>query len=124
MPSKKPLRSTQLVQLRVLPTVAKRLERNARAMGLTMSDYASALIQGEAPFARPAADMSNLGLIGNRMAKVVNLLEVEEFDRLTALRFIREAQRFLFAETLNELPRYEAARTAQCLPGDDVWGDA
>jgi macrodomain Ter protein organizer (MatP/YcbG family) len=45
MPSKSSLRSTKQVMLGLAPMVDDRLRKSARSLGMTLSDYVSALIR-------------------------------------------------------------------------------
>jgi hypothetical protein len=121
MPSKKPLRSTQLVQLRIPPDVAALLQHNARAMGFTLSDYASALIKGVPPVVRPSAQNQDVALAQNRVARAINSLATEEVDLTKTLQLLCEARNFLYAELLRELPVYNKAVVDQ--GKDEAWGD-
>jgi hypothetical protein len=117
---KPPNRTTEDVHLTLSRELASKLKGNAQALGLTLSDYVAALAKGQEPVARPAAEMQEIALAGNRVVRAIGLLEADG-DHPEILRLLREAQRFIAAELRKAQPAYEEAIAAQS--GDDVWGE-
>jgi hypothetical protein len=117
---KPPNRTTEDVHLTLLRDLASKLKGNAQALGLTLSDYVAALVKGQEPIARPAAEMQDVALAGNRVVRAIGLLEADG-DHAAILRLLREAQRFIAAELRKAQPAYEEAVAAQ--GGDDAWGE-
>jgi hypothetical protein len=118
---KPPNRTTEDVHLTLSRELASKLKGRAQALGLTVSDYVTALAKGQEPVARPAAQMQDVALAGNRVVRAIGLLETMDGDHAETVRLLREAQRFIAAELKKAQPAYEEAVAAQT--GDDVWGE-
>jgi hypothetical protein len=117
---KPPNRTTEDVHLTLSRELASKLKGHAQALGLTVSDYVAALAKGQEPVARPAAEMQDVALAGNRVVRAIGLLEADG-DQAETVRLLREAQRFIAAELRKAQPSYEDAVAAQ--DGNDVWGE-
>lgn len=100
-------RTTETLYLRVPPIVAQRAETDARRLGIPISEYVATLIQGRAPVGRPAADMQDVSLAGNRLVRAIGVLQTSQPDVQAAVALLREAQRFIFAELQKARPTYE-----------------
>ena len=116
------IRTTEDLHLTVPREIAARAKSNAQRLGLTPSDYVGTLVRGEAPVSRPAAEMQDVALAGNRIVRAIVVLESGTPNVAECIRFLREAQRFVAAELKKATPSYEAAITNAC--GDDHWGDS
>jgi hypothetical protein len=121
MPRKPPNRTTEDLRLTLSPELVAKIKGSAQALGLTISDYISALAKGQTPIARPAAEMQDVALAGNRVVRAIGLLEAIDGDHAETVRLLREAQRFIAAELRKAQPVYEEAIAAK--GDDDVWGE-
>jgi hypothetical protein len=120
MPSKSSLRSTKQVMLGLAPMVDDRLRKSARSLGMTLSDYVSALILGQTPIARPAAEMVDVSHAGIKVLRAISLLETDG-DRAETIEVLREAHNHILNELLKAVPTYDQACRDQCEA--DNWGE-
>jgi len=115
------IRTTEDLHLTVPREIATRAKVNAQRLGLTPSDYVGTLVRGEDPVSRPAADMQDVALAGNRIVRAIGALESVSPNVSEGVRYLREAQQFIAAELEKATPTYEAAIARA--GGDDHWGD-
>jgi len=121
MTRKPPVRTTKSVHLRLPAPIVEKLRVAAARLGYTESEYVSVLVEGQVPAARPAAEMQDVALAGNRIVRAIDALELEP-DVPEAIRLLRDAQRSIAAELQKAQPAYEDAVATQIV--DDLWGDA
>lgn len=115
------VRTTEDLHLTVPRDVAMRAKVNAQRLGLTPSDYVAMLVRGQAPVGRPAADMQDVALAGNRIVRAIGALTATSPDVAEGVRLLRQAQQFIATELAKATPAYEAAIATH--GGDDRWGD-
>jgi hypothetical protein len=114
------IRSTERAHLRFAPAVDERLRKNARSLGMTLSDYLSALILGQTPPARPAAEVVDVSHAGIKVLRAINMLQADG-DRSETIEVLREAHNHILNELLKAVPAYDQACRDQC--ESDNWGD-
>lgn len=115
-----PLRTTTNLHLRLPRDAAERLRVSAAALGFTESEYVATLVRGETPIARPAAEMQDVALAGNRIVRAIAALAGNEKGD-EAVRLLREAQRHIANELQKAQPAYAAALAAHVK--DDSWSN-
>jgi hypothetical protein len=120
MARKPPIRTTKDVHLTMSRDAEEALRTHAQRLGYTESEYVAILVRGQAPIARPAADMQDVALAGNRIIRAIDA--IAKPDEREAVRLLREAQHFIAAELRKAEPAYEAAVASQV--SNDSWGDA
>jgi hypothetical protein len=121
MPSKKPLRSQEQVPIRFDRPVAERLRKNAKDLGMSVSEYLSVLVMGQTPVARPASENTVLSLAAVRISDTIILLK-KDGDRDKILRLLCDTQHRIVEEQEKVLvPAYDAAIVAQ--GKNESWGD-
>jgi hypothetical protein len=127
-PTRKPVRSTdKRTNLRLDRETDERLRHNASRMGLSITNYLSALIAGEKPIVPPAAEGQCLAIIGSRLAGALAMIyRIEvELDRDKLREILQDVQRVNVEYSRTLLPAYEAAVAARRAhrETDDHWGD-
>ncbi len=122
MTPKRPVRTTEDIHLTMPRDLAEVLKVTAQRLGFTVSDYVGVLVRGETPVARPAAEMQDVSLAGNRIVRAIGALQQRDPNVDEAIRLLREAQRFIAAELKKAQPAYEAAVATQVR--GDSWGEA
>jgi len=121
MASKKPLRLREAkTTVRFDHDVDQRLRVMASQLGYTITDYLSILIRGHKPIARPAAELQNIALAAERIARAIGTLKSSEGDHSATLKALREAGDFIEADLLKATPAYHAAAQAESISND--WG--
>ncbi len=122
MARKPPVRTTENVHLTMSRDLAEVVKVTAQRLGFTVSDYVSVLVRGQTPIARPAAEMQDVSLAGNRIVRAIGALQQRDPNVDEAITLLREAQRFIAVELKKAQPAYEAAVATQVR--GDSWGDA
>ena len=112
-------RTTVPLFLRVPPDTAAHAETMARRLGLGLSEYVCLLIRGQEPISRPAAEMQDVSLAGNRIVRAIGKLQAAEPDVAAAIGLLRESQRFIATELQKALPEYQRAIAIKT--GADDW---
>ena len=115
------IRTTDDLHLTLPREVATRAKVNAQRLGLTPSEYVATLVRAEALVSRPAAEMQDVALAGNRIVRAIGAFGQDSPNIADGLRYLREAQRFIAAELEKATPAYEAAIANA--GADDHWGD-
>lgn len=105
-------RTTGVLYLRVPHEVVDRAEINARRLGLSVSEYVSILIRGREPVGRPAANMQDVALAGNRIVRAIAELQKPEPEIGATVRLLRDAQRSIADELQKAHPAYVEAVAA------------
>lgn len=116
------IRTTDDLHLTLPREIAARAKVNAQRLGLTPSDYVATLVRGEPLVSRPAAEMQDVALAGNRIVRALGALESGSPNVAESVRYMREAQRFIAAELEKATPAYETA--VAHAGGEDHWGDS
>lgn len=116
-----PIRTTENLHLTLPRELAESTKTAAQRLGLTVSDYVSVLLKGQTPIARPAAEMQDVALAGNRIVRAIGGLAASGCEHGDAVKLLREAQRFVAAELRKAEPAYQAAVAAHVK--DDAWGE-
>ncbi len=122
MTNKPPVRTTKSVHLRLPKDADERLRSLAARLGYTESEYVATLIRGQAPVARPGAEMQDVALAGNRVVRAIGMLERRTDDPVEIIRLLRDAQAAIAAELRRATASYEQAIASQV--NNDSWGDA
>ena len=120
MAQNQPVRTTTNLHLRLPRDAAERLRASAAALGFTESEYVATLVRGEIPISRPAADMQDVALAGNRVVRAIAALAANA-SATDAVRLLREAQRYIANELQKAQPAYAAALAAHVK--DDSWSN-
>lgn len=120
MAIKKPLRMGVQLVVRLESSVNERLRKNSQAMGLTLTDYLSALVNGYDPILAPGVDMADISLAGRHILSAICLLD-SDGGRDEAIKHLRVAHDHIVVELRKAKPVYDAALEAQGKNGS--WGD-
>ena len=106
--------------LSLAPMVDERLRKSARSLGMTLSDYVSALILGQTPTARPAAEIVDVSHAGIKVLRAISMLEADG-DRTETIEVLHDAHNHILNELLKAVPAYDKACQDQCEA--DNWGE-
>jgi hypothetical protein len=135
MPSKKPLRIREnSISVRFDSAVDQRLRFMAAQLGYNITDYLTVLINGQKPVARPAAELQQIALAGDRVLRAIAMLGASEgdstyddstCDHSGTIKVLREAGRFIEGELLKGTPAYHEAAHAEVKAqrGEESWGE-